>query len=227
MIPFTSGTATRARFASVVFDVDSTLSAIEGIDWLAEHRGHAVAHECAALTAQAMSGDVAIEEVYLKRLRAIAPTATELGALAEAYLNTIQPGAPEVIAALHDAEVEVHLVSGGLHDAIIPMAFELGIPVHRVHAVHIAPDANGKLVELDGMQPLATQRGKPLVVSRLGLARPSVMIGDGATDAAARGVVDEFIAYTGVARRDAVVAVADAEASDFLSLHRLLFVAPR
>ena len=69
---------------------------------------------------------VAIEEVYLKRLRAIAPTATELGALAEAYLNTIQPGAPEVIAALHDAEVDVHLVSGGLFDAIIPLAFELG-----------------------------------------------------------------------------------------------------
>jgi hypothetical protein len=51
------------------------------------------------------------------------------------------------------------------------------------------------------------------------------MIGDGSTDAAVRGVVTEFIAYTGVARRENVVAVADAEADSFAALYPLLFYA--
>lgn len=84
-------------------------------------------------------------------------------------------------------------------------------------------DERGRFVHLDGIQPLATQQGKAQVLAALALPRPMVMIGDGATDAAARGVTDRFIAYTGVARREAVVAVADAQASDFEQLHELLF----
>jgi phosphoserine phosphatase len=38
-----------------------------------------------------------------------------------------------------------------------------------------------------------------------------------------RGVVDNFYAYTGVARREKVVAVADAEAKSFEELRGLLF----
>ena len=52
------------------------------------------------------------------------------------------------------------------------------------------------------------------------------MIGDGSTDAAVRGLADEFIAYTGVVRRPNIVAVADAEATDFAELHDLLFTLP-
>ncbi len=213
----------RARFATVIFDVDSTLAAIEGIDWLAELRGPVVARACAELTERAMAGEVPIESVYLERLRAIAPTDAELAGLAEAYIAAIQPHAAETIAALHRADVAVHLVSGGLRAAILPLARELGIAADRVHAVTLSANADGRWVDLAGDQPLATQRGKPLILSQLTMARPVVMIGDGSTDAATRGVVDQFIAYTGVARREPVVAAADAEATDFLSLSSLLF----
>lgn len=60
-------------------------------------------------------------------------------------------------------------------------------------------------------------------MQRLQLRTPTVMVGDGSTDAAVRGVVDSFIAYTGVARREKVVAVADAEANSFAALRPLLF----
>jgi hypothetical protein len=100
---------------------------------------------------------------------------------------------------------------------------QLGVPTDRVHAVSLARDSDGTMSLLDGDQPLSTQRGKPLTVHQLGLATPTVMIGDGSTDAAVRGVVTEFIAYTGVARRENVVAVADAEADSFAALYPLLF----
>lgn len=213
----------RPRFKSVIFDVDSTVCALEGIDWLAARRDPEIARESEALTAQAMAGEIPIEAVYTRRLERIRPTAGELISLAEAYRESLQPGAQELITLLQRAGCQVHLLSGGLRISIVPIALHLGVPTDRVHAVSLARDADGTMSLLDGEQPLATQRGKPLTVQRLALAKPTVMIGDGSTDAAVRGVVSEFIAYTGVARREKVVAVADAEADSFAALYPLLF----
>lgn len=220
MIPLS---AARPRFAAVIFDVDSTVANIEGIDWLAERRGEAIARECRELTSRAMSGELPLEAVYQQRLAAIAPRRADLDALARAYLEAVQPGAPEIVMALRDAGVDVHLLSGGLREAIVPLAIELGVSLRNLHAVDLVENREGIMTQLHGDQPLATQRGKPLVLSQLALPRPTAMIGDGSTDAAARGVVDRFFAFTGIAYRESVVAVADAEARDFLSLLPLLF----
>ena len=212
------------RFASVVFDVDSTLSSIEGIDWLAAQRGPEIAQRCESLTAEAMAGALPLEAVYLQRLAAIRPTAAELQALGAEYCRTVQPGAAELIAALQAQGVRVHLVSGGLRAALLPLAAQLGVPATALHAVEVAPDDEGCLTLLDGDQPLATQRGKPHVVHYLALPAPIAMIGDGSTDAAVRDVAHcTFIAYTGVARRAAVVEKAAAEAPSFDALAALLF----
>ena len=211
------------RFKSVIFDVDSTLSSLEGIDWLASLRDPNVARESEELTARAMAGEMPIEAVYTRRLERIRPTGAELLMLADAYRETVQPGALELIGELHAAHVHVHLLSGGLRPAIVPLALQLGVPADHVHAVSVMQDEDGSYSRLDGDQPLATQQGKPLTVQRLQLRAPVAMIGDGSTDAAVRGVVDHFFAYTGVARREKVVAVADAEAPTFAALRDLLF----
>ncbi|GAB1342913.1 HAD-IB family phosphatase [Gemmatimonas sp.] len=211
------------RFKTVIFDVDSTLAAIEGIDWLAALRDPEIASESEELTAKAMAGEMPIEAVYTRRLARIRPTGAELLMLADAYQHTAEAGARELIADLQAAKVHVHLLSGGLRASIIPLALQLGVPADRVHAVSLARDDDGTFSLLDGEQPLATQQGKPLTVQRLQLRTPTVMVGDGSTDAAVRGVVDSFIAYTGVARREKVVAVADAEANSFAALRPLLF----
>ena len=213
----------RPRFRSVIFDVDSTLCAIEGIDWLAARRHPDVARESEQLTARSMAGELPIESVYLRRLERIRPTAGELVTLSDAYRESLQPGAHELITLLQRAGCQVHLLSGGLRVAIMPIALQLGVAPNQVHAVSLTRDADGTMSVLDGEQPLSTQRGKPLTVHRLALASPTVMIGDGATDAIVRGVVTEFIAYTGVARREQVVAVADAEADSMAALYPLLF----
>ena len=214
----------KARFQSVVFDVDSTLSALEGIDWLAARRSPEVARESEALTARAMAGELPIEAVYSQRLARIRPTAHELAALGTAYIEHVQPGARELIAALHGAGTRVYLVSGGLRAAILPLATHLGVAPIRVHAVELAPDADGTLSRLEGEQPLATQRGKPHIVRYLALRPPIAMIGDGSTDAAVRTVANvTFIAYTGVAFRPPVVAQAELQADSCVALARHLF----
>ena len=149
----------------------------------------------------------------------------EIYRLGHAYISAIEPGAADVISELHRASVRVVIVSGGLRLALLPLAALLGISDADVFAVDLVHDADGRYVSLAPDQPLSRQDGKPNVVKSLALPARSVMIGDGSTDAAVRGVTDIFIAYTRVARRSPVVAVAHAEARDFQELRSLLFEA--
>lgn len=215
--------AGQPRFAAVCFDVDSTVAAIEGIDWLAAQRGPTVEQQCVALTARAMDGEIPLDAVYLERLRAIQPTANDLQQLGDVYRSAMEPGADALMRDLQAAGVVVHWISGGLRDAILPLAVRCGVPAAQVHAVELLPDATGALVRLNGEQPLATQFGKRTILTGLNLPAPRAMVGDGATDAATHDLVDAFIAYTGVAHRAAVVALAQARAGTMAELRALLF----
>jgi HAD superfamily phosphoserine phosphatase-like hydrolase len=216
-------TMRKPRYASVVFDADSTLAAIEGIDWLGAQRGDNVGRAVQDLTNRAMAGELPLEQVYAARLDTIRPTQHEMAQLSEAYVAAIEPGAIELFARLQQAGVHIAIVSGGLREALLPLARALGVPHSAVHAVELRFEANGHFAALADAQPLSQQDGKPRVVRALALPRPSAMIGDGSTDAAVRGETDAFIAYTRVARRPIVVASADAEARDFQELTTLLF----
>ena len=78
---------------------------------------------------------------------------------------------------------------------------------------------SGSLASRDeGLQSLVvrlTHRAHRLL---LGMPRPIVAIGDGSTDLAMRPAVDAFVAFTGFARRTAVVQAADGE---LLAFHLL------
>ena len=217
-------------FSSVVIDVDSTLTAIEGIDWLAARRGPEVAERVRAQTERAMNGEIPLDAVYGERLALVRPGRDDLAALARAYEEGVAPGARAALDELREAGVRVVLVSGGIRQAIIPFARALGVAVADVHAVDVVLDAGGAYYAHDAGTPLATQQGKGEVVAALvagyagaaPLPRPVLAVGDGATDVAMRGAADAFAAYVGFARRDAVVAAADHVVSSFSELTRLV-----
>lgn len=213
---------------TVVFDADSTLVGIEGIDWLAERRPAAVAARIAALTAEAMAGARPLEAVYGERLAAVAPTREEVAALGAAYVAAVAPGAAALVRALRSAGIRPVVVSGGIHDALVPLAAHLGIPAGDVHGVRVHFTDAGSYRDFDRASPLAEQRGKARLVASLDLPRPIVAVGDGSTDLAIRaaGVVDAFVAYTGFVTRDAVVRGADSRADSFEALHALLLPLP-
>jgi len=206
------------RFRSVVLDVDSTLCAIEGIDWLARRRGPAVAAQVAALTDRAMDGAIALDQVYGERLALIRPGRDDIAAVAAEYVRTVLPDAATVVGHLRAAGVTLVLVSGGLRQGILPMARELGFRDADVHAVDVRLDTDGAYAGFDAASPLATQAGKPVVVGALALPRPSLAVGDGSTDLALAGTVDVFAAFTGVVRREAVAHGAACELTSFAQL---------
>jgi len=216
-------TAATAHFRSLVLDVDSTLSGIEGIDWLAARRGDLVQRRVSDLTQRAMQGGVPLEQVYKTRLAEIRPRREEVDALARAYVDAVAPGAAQTIARLRSAGVQVVLVSGGLRHALLKLALTIGLGPADLHAVAIRFDPLGAYVGFDESSPLTTADGKRHVVAGLGLEGPIVAAGDGATDLAMRDVVDAFVAYTGFVTRDSVVQQADAVASSFADLERFVF----
>lgn len=196
---------------AVVFDCDSTLSSLEGIDELAALAG--VRAEVEALTNQAMNGDVPLEAVYGKRLELIRPGRADLAQIAREYLATLVPGARETIAALQARGIEVAIVSGGLRDALLPLAKALGIDEANLFAVPLEFDGNGDYLALPD-HPLTTAHGKADIIAawkkRHGF-KQIIMIGDGMSDIAARaeGAADAVIGYGGVIVREAVREKAD------------------
>jgi HAD superfamily phosphoserine phosphatase-like hydrolase len=201
----------RAPIASVVFDVDSTLTGIEGVDWLADRRDAATAGFVHRLTDAVMAGELPIERAYAARLDRIAPTRDEMHALATAYGEHAAPGAAETIAALRHGGVRVVAISGGLLEAVGPFCVSLGIGEQDVHAVAVQWTALGAYAGFDRASPLVTQTGKAVLLDRLALPRAIIAVGDGSTDVEMKrtGAADLFAAYVGFARRDRAVAAAD------------------
>ena len=192
-------------FRTVVFDCDSTLSTIEGIEELArEHRA-----EVEALTEEAMRGSIPLEQVYGRRLELVRPPRGRVLALGQRYIETLVPDAIETVAALREEGVHVRVISGGLRPAVLAVARRLGIDDDGVAAVDIHFDENGSYAGFEETSPLATSGGKRRVLEAWQLARPVLMVGDGATDLEARPAVDSFAAFAGVVYRASVVAAAD------------------
>lgn len=190
----------------VFFDVDSTLSAIEGIDELAS--GNA---EIADLTEAAMNGEIPMNEVYGRRLEIIRPHRSRIDELGRLYVERMIPDAAEVVATLRDAGMEILIVSAGIRQAILPLADRLGIPERAVNAVELEFDEEGNYVDFDRRSPMTRNGGKETVVMniRSRTKGKAAFVGDGITDLEAKPAVNLFIGFGGVKARERVKAEAD------------------
>jgi phosphoserine phosphatase len=193
------------RYRLVFFDVDSTLAALEGIDFLAGGNPEVI-----RLTEAAMNGDIALDEVYGRRLEIIRPGVADVERLAAEYKRRLVPGAAEVIRRLLAEGAVVHLVTAGIEQAILPLAEHLGIRPSAVHAVRLDFDAGGAYAGYDRSSFLTRSGGKSIVIRdvRARSHGRAVLIGDGITDAEAAGAVDMFIGFGGVTMRERVRKVA-------------------
>jgi phosphoserine phosphatase len=190
----------------VIFDCDSTLSGIEGVDELGRLRGDAVFAAAERMTRDAMDGGVPLEQVFAKRLELIRPTTSEMDAVGRLYLRHLEPSAEATVRELRALGWELAIVSGGFSRAIAPLAELLGI--QRVEAVGVRFDAHGNYLDFDRDAPTTRGGGKNQVVRilRAGLqpGSPIVLVGDGASDLETRPDVNLFIGFGGFVDRPKV-----------------------
>ncbi|RJR14719.1 hypothetical protein C4579_04365 [Candidatus Microgenomates bacterium] len=189
---------------NVIFDADSTLSAIEGIDWLAEL--HGVEHQTAILTKQAMNGEIVYDDVFPKRLEIIQPTWQEIEMLGRVYIDHLTKGAITTVDELHRRRYDVFIISGGFNPAIGMLGEYLNIPPQHIFANHL----NGK-GRYSGFQrsPLCGDHGKAQTIRFLRLWYPGgIAIVDDGFGGVTAGA-DMSFCYTGVVERPKAMQVAD------------------
>lgn len=206
-------------FDVICFDCDSTLSKIEGIDELARRVG--LGEKMSKLTEAAMNGELPLEAVYERRLTMIRPDQKSIDWVADLYISEIVDGVKDVFSALLTQGKTVHIISGGLRQAILPLAAYLGLPENHVHAVDIYFDDAGNYLGFDQTSPLARTGGKSVVVGELKNEASLVMIGDGKTDLEAKQAGAYVIGFGGVVDRAIVRESADFYSSE-ASLHFVL-----
>lgn len=203
-------------FRVTLFDCDSTLSAVEGIDELAGRPDDQ--REIAALTESAMAGHIPLEDVYGRRLSILSPTRAEIRNVKAKYKAQAVPDAQAVIAALDHTGAETWVISGGLFEPVAEFATWLGIHPDRVRAVetHFDPlegdwwhGRNDPRYADHDKGHLTTTVGKAEVIrDAVSNGGRRVLIGDGVSDLAAATEVDLFVAYAGVVARPPVVEAA-------------------
>ena len=163
-----------------------------------------------------MEGRIGFRESLEKRLALVRPARKEVEALGREALMWITPG---MEGALRAVRAEVWLVSGGLTEALLPVAAHLGIPKERILATRARWSRKGDLLGVEA-------RDKPEQIREHtdAMARPRVLVGDGMTDYEPfrAGLVDHFIAFTANVRRASVVATGAPEAASVPELSQLL-----
>jgi len=213
-----------APFEIVIFDCDSTLCAVEGIDELARWVGKEA--EVAELTERAMNGELPLEAVYSRRLELLQPTREHLHRLAQLYRDTCLPDAAAVIAALRQLGLEVFIVSGGLAEGVRDFGLWLGLPETNIHAVEVeynqlagrwwetwkhpgGRNPHERYLTHDG-GPLTVGKGKAEIIRKLRRRRRgrALLVGDGSSDLEASEAVDLFVGFGGVVSRERVRAAA-------------------
>lgn len=198
---------TRPRGKLFFFDCDSTLSSIEGIDELARARGEEVFEAVVSLTNAAMNGEIPLDEVFPRRMEIIQPDRKSCDAVAKLYIETITPGARELIARLKSEGWTPIILSGGFAPLIQPLARELGI--EHVEAVPLQLREDGTYGGYGVDYPTTRGGGKNEIIREWKAAllpESVIMMGDGASDLETQPDVNLFVGYGGVVQRPKVKA---------------------
>lgn len=207
-------------YNTIIFDCDSTLTTIEGVDWLAHLKGKT--DEVSVLTRLAMDGQVSFESVLEHRLNIIKPSYQDLVNLGHEYIKTSFPDAKETIRKLLTNNMQIYIVSGGYKIAIDIFAQWLGIRIDNVFAIDINFDKYNNYIDVNIDNLLAKNNGKLNTIQKLNLTKKTILVGDGATDLEAKGAVDLFIGFGGVVSRQIVRDHADIFINTLSSINYLV-----
>ena len=194
-------------------DIESTLTPVEGWDFLAEMQSPEIQAEIRKITNQAMNGEISFEEALRKRFDIINPGLCEIKILQDEYLRSINKDVVGLINFLRAKFARVVLISGGLEDALLPLAKALEIPREDLFSIPLT-----KQGQLPATHNLYRPDGKKIVLGRIiaeekrkrdsqnKTSYHNIMIGDGMTDARCKGSDVTFIA---IGNREKVIKAAD------------------
>src|SRR5215470_3165099 len=191
---FVAKPRTLSEFRLLVMDMDSTLITIETIDELADLVGRKA--EVAAVTAQAMRGEIEYDESLRRRVAVL--KGLPLSELDRVYEERVKlsPGAERMLEGAKKAGLKTLLVSGGFTHVTDKLKARLGLDYVRANTLGVE---DGKFTgELVGRIVNADVKRKALLEARDKLAARKdqiIAMGDGANDVKFMSEAGVSIAY--------------------------------
>lgn len=129
------------------------------------------------------------------------------------YLKNLHVQAAGIVSVLKHSGINVQIVSGGYKDAMQMIAFQLGMPMEKIHANTLYFDEDGNYRGFDKENPLTRKEGKRQLINQLKnegvIQDPVAIVGDGVSELEAYPAVDMVIGFGGSVVRDRVVKEAD------------------
>ena len=186
---------------AIVFDCDSTLSQVEGIDILSDM--NQVLEPVHRLTEAAMQRTGINSNLYRKRLDLVQPTADQVEDLILQYEQHVTPDASQIISIFQNLGKAVYVISAGVYPAVLGFSLRLGIPESKVFAVELMFDKKGRYQNFNEQSPLIHDDGKSQIIKGLRAKHHRFAhIGDGMNDIQVLDEVNRFIGYGGSAYRE-------------------------
>jgi phosphoserine phosphatase len=216
----------------IVFDVDSTLLAVESLDFAVDHAlrdakdGAQRSARLKAITDQGMAGALDFRASLEQRLAIAGLTRATVDHARQLLRSHLTAGMSDLLDALRAKGHDVAAVSGGFVDLITPALSDLGFSSGDIRANRFVFDDDA-VTGFDRNNPLSRSGGKGQVVAALKAltGKPlAVMVGDGMTDyeAFASGAADSFIGFGAVVDRAPVREKAPVFAETVEDLRKLL-----
>ena len=100
------------KYDKIIFDCDSTLVSLEGLDELAELKGKK--SEVAELTRLSMEGNVKLEDVFSLKMAMIRPSRSDLEYLGKLYTQNLSEDVGDIIELLIALKKDVYPSSTNL-----------------------------------------------------------------------------------------------------------------
>ena len=208
---------------NIIFDCDSTITQVEGIDLLADKNN--VWEEVSAITRRSMEHSSLTIDIFEERLDLVQPTLEQVQDLGDLYIANLSRDVKEVIELLQDAGRNIFIVTGGLQPAVNYLARYLNIDYKNVYSVEVYFNQQGEYTGFDKSSPLVAKGGKRHISEKITEDfGKSVLIGDGTNDMEAAEAVEFFIGYGGAVKREKVMNSSDiyVECNSFAPLLKIL-----
>lgn len=207
----------------LICDFDSTIVSIETLDELAKfvmrRTGYDVdlAQKIEEITEMGMQGEISFAQSLSQRLALMHLHRDDIVTFKDHVLRAVTVSVFKNRDFLKKYHKNIHIISGGFYDFIVPVATELGIDAQNVHANSFIFDDKGYVIGYDMNCCLVKPSGKALQVKQLQLKGTVIMVGDGWTDYEVKqsGAADHFVAFVEHMMRDKVMDVADYVAHGF------------
>ncbi len=206
---------------NIIFDFDSTLTKIEGIDELARMKNKF--NEIEILTKKAMNGEASFEKIFEERLKIIKPNLNDLIKLSYLYEKNIVENSKLIISKLKRF-CNIFIVSGGYTKAIEKTAKTLGIANKNIYGNKLIFDKSGNYFDFYKDTSLWKDNGKEKIIKDIKAMHPlqTILIGDGQSDLECKDVVELFICFTGVVEREKVVRLSSHSANNFRQVYKII-----